>query len=92
MSGFGASSTNYRFDIEAIFPSMANFSTIFTISDSLFVVNGYIYFVGPDPSSLVSYSLYGIYASDVTTAGGLTFHCQDTPSENLTVIVTRMVI
>ena len=63
-----------------------------TISDSLFVVNGYIYFVGPDPSSLVSYSLYGVYADDVTTAGSLTFHCQDTPSENLTVIVTRMVI
>ena len=62
-----------------------------TISDSKFVSSGYAYTVAPASGSFANYAEAMIYADDVTTNGQMVFHCDSTPTADLTVNVVRMV-
>ena len=60
-----------------------------TVSNSKFVTSGYAYTVCPAGDSFAGYTEAVIYADDVTTAGKMTFHCNEAPMENLTVNILR---
>ena len=60
-----------------------------TVSNSKFVTSGYAYTVCPAGDSFASYAEAVIYADDVTTAGKMTFHCNEAPTANLTVNILR---
>ena len=60
-----------------------------TVSNSKFVTSGYAYTVCPAGDSFAGYAEAVIYADDVTTAGKMTFHCNETPTANLTVNILR---
>ncbi len=62
-----------------------------TISDSKFVSSGFAYTVSPASSSFADYADAMIYADDVTTNGQMMFHCDSTPTADLTVNIVRMV-
>ena len=62
-----------------------------TISDARFVSTGYAYTVAPASASFVNYADAIIYADDVTTDGQIVFHCNSTPTADLTVNIVRMV-
>ena len=62
-----------------------------TINDSKFVSSGYAYTVAPASSSFTDYAEAMIYADDVTTNGQMVFHCDSTPTADLTVNIVRMV-
>lgn len=62
-----------------------------TITDSRFATSGYAYTVSPASASRTAYNDSNVYADDVTVASSMTFHCESTPSGNLTVNVIRMV-
>ena len=62
-----------------------------TISDPRFVSTGYAYTVAPASSSFVDYADSMVYADDVTTNGQMVFHCDSTPTADLTVNIVRMV-
>lgn len=62
-----------------------------TIDNSNFVTAGYVYFVDPATPSRTAFSDSNIYADDVTVANKMTFHCESTPAENITVKVVRVV-
>ena len=61
-----------------------------TVSSANFIVSGYSYIVSPASASLEAYAEAQIYADDVTTAGQMTFHCGDVPSDALTVNILRV--
>lgn len=61
-----------------------------TISNASFVVSGYSYVVSSAPVSVKAYAEAQIYADDVTTAGQMTFHCGEVPSDALTVNILRV--
>ena len=61
-----------------------------TVSDSRFIASGYAYTVCPAGDSFAGYAEAVIYADDVTTAGKMTFHCNEAPTVNLTVNILRM--
>ena len=60
-----------------------------TVSNSNFAVSGYAYTVCPAGDSFAGYAEAVIYADDVTTAGKMTFHCNEAPTANLTVNILR---
>lgn len=60
-----------------------------TVSNGNFAVSGYAYTVAPAPGSFAAYASALIYADDVTAAGEMTFHCGETPTEDLTVNILR---
>lgn len=60
-----------------------------TVSNSKFVTSGYAYTVCPAGDSFAGYAEAVIYADDVTTAGKMTFHCNEAPTDNLTVNILR---
>ena len=60
-----------------------------TVSNSKFVTSGYAYTVCPAGDSFAGYAEAVIYADDVTTAGKMTFHCNEVPTANLTVNILR---
>ena len=59
------------------------------VSNSKFVTSGYAYTVCPAGDSFAGYAEAVIYADDVTTAGKMTFHCNEAPTVNLTVNILR---
>lgn len=63
-----------------------------TISNSNFINSGYAYIVSPASTSFEAYGTAQVFADDVTTAGRMTFHCVDTPDENLLVNIIRVVV
>ena len=60
-----------------------------TVSSANFAASGYAYTVAPAGGSFAAYASAVIYADDVTAAGELTFHCGETPTEDLTVNILR---
>ena len=60
-----------------------------TVSNSKFVTSGYAYTVCPAGDSFAGYAEAAIYADDVTTAGKMTFHCNEAPTADLTVNILR---
>ena len=62
-----------------------------TIGDARFVSTGYAYTVAPASVSFADYAEAMIYADDVTTNGQMVFHCDSTPTADLTVNIVRMV-
>ena len=60
-----------------------------TVNNSKFVTSGYAYTVCPAGDSFAGYAEAVIYADDVTTAGKMTFHCNEAPTANLTVNILR---
>ena len=62
-----------------------------TISDSRFVSSGYAYTVAPASGSFADYADAMVYADDVTADGQMVFHCDSTPTADLTVNIVRMV-
>lgn len=63
-----------------------------TVSSANFLMGDYTYIVGPSVASLSDYAEATVYANDeVTTAGQLVFNCLEAPSNDISVIVMRMV-
>ena len=62
-----------------------------TISNEKFVSAGYAYTVAPASVSFADYANAMVYADDVTTNGQMVFHCDSTPTADLTVNIVRMV-
>ena len=60
-----------------------------TISNAKFIASGYAYTVRPDGNSFLACNAAIIYADNVTEAGKITFHCVETPTENLTMNILR---
>lgn len=60
-----------------------------TASSSNLLASGYAYTVTPASGSFAAYAEAVIYADNVSTAGKMTFHCTETPTEDLTVNVLR---
>lgn len=60
-----------------------------TVSNSNFAMSGYAYTVAPASGSFAAYASALIYADDVTAAGEMTFHCGETPTDDLTVNILR---
>ena len=62
-----------------------------TISNEKFVSSGYAYTVAPASGSFADYADAMVYADDVTADGQMVFHCDSTPTADLTVNIVRMV-
>lgn len=62
-----------------------------TVSNEKFMPAGYAYTVAPASGSFTDYADAMVYADDVTADGQMVFHCDSTPTEDLTVNVVRMV-
>ena len=60
-----------------------------TVSNSKFIASGYAYTVCPAGDSFKDYAEAMIYADNVTTASRMSFHCDVTPTKNLTVNILR---
>lgn len=60
-----------------------------TVSNGNFAASGYAYTVAPASGSFAAYASAVIYADDVTAEGEMTFHCGETPTEDLTVNILR---
>lgn len=81
-----------KFEAFTVTLSSASWSAnVQTVSDAKFLTTGYAYIVAPASSSFADYGSAQIYADDVTTAGQMTFHCNTTPTSNLTVNIVRTV-
>lgn len=62
-----------------------------TVSNANFLASGYAYIVSPESASFAAYGDAQIYADNVTADGSMVFHCDSTPSNDLTVNVVRVV-
>ena len=62
-----------------------------TVSNEKFMPAGYAYTVSPASISFADYADAMVYADDVTTNGQMVFHCDSTPTADLTVNIVRMV-
>lgn len=72
-------------------PSSAWAGNSQTARDSaLLSATKYIYVVTPASASYGSYAACMVSAGDVTTDGEITFSCEDVPTVDLTVIITRI--
>lgn len=60
-----------------------------TISNAKFVASEYAYTVSPDGGSFLACNAAIIYVDNVTEAGKITFHCVETPTEDLTMNILR---
>lgn len=63
-----------------------------TISNNNFIDGDYAYIVSPASTSFEAYGTAQVFADDVTTSGRMTFHCVDTPDENLLVNIIRVAV
>ena len=61
-----------------------------TVQNAGLVVSGYGYIITPDPDSYGAYTSAVIHADSVTTAGQITFHCEETPTEALKVSIMKI--
>ena len=61
-----------------------------TVSNGNFAASGYAYTVCPASGSYGAYANAMIYADDVTAAGEMSFHCGETPTEDLIVNILRV--
>ena len=61
-----------------------------TITDAKFITSGYAYIVTPSPADIEKYSEAEIYAKDVSVASKMTFHCGETPTDDIVVNVVRI--
>ena len=62
-----------------------------TVSNAKFLSAVYAYTVAAASGSFADYADAMVYADDVTTDGQMVFHCEITPTEDLTVNIARMV-
>ena len=62
-----------------------------TVSNANFLSAGYAYTVAPASVSFANYADAMVYADDVTVDGQMVFHCDSTPTADLTVNIVRMV-
>ena len=62
-----------------------------TIVNENFLSAGYAYTVAPASGSFADYADAIVYADDVTADGQMVFHCDSTPTADLTVNIVRMV-
>lgn len=60
-----------------------------TISNAKFIASGYAYTVSPEGGSFLACNAAIIYVDNVTEAGKITFHCVETPTEDLTMNILR---
>ncbi len=61
-----------------------------TVNNAGLLAQGYSYIHSPDGASYEMYAACMVRADDVETDGEVTFHCSDTPGENLTVSIMRI--
>lgn len=61
-----------------------------TVNNAGLLAQGYSYIHSPDGASYEMYAACMVRADDVETDGAVTFHCSDTPTENLTVSIMRI--
>ena len=62
-----------------------------TVSNANLLSAGYAYTVAPASGSFANYADAMVYADDVTADGQMVFHCDSTPTADLTVNIVRMV-
>lgn len=60
-----------------------------TISNADFLLGNYCYIVSPVSTSLLEYAECQVYASEVSTAGYMTFNCTTVPDNDLSVKIVR---
>lgn len=61
-----------------------------TVNNAGLLAQGYSYIHSPDGASYEMYAACMVRADDVETDEEVTFHCSDTPGENLTVSIMRI--
>lgn len=62
-----------------------------TVQDEFFLADGkYWYIVCADADCFMAASETGVKADNITVDGQITFHCEVTPTENLTISILRM--
>ena len=61
-----------------------------TVTDDLFVPDGYVYITNPGDDSFGAWGEAAIRGLDVTADGQMTFTCQETPTANITVKIIRL--
>ena len=61
-----------------------------TVSDERFAVSGYAYITNPADADFAKWAAAMIRGQDVTTNGQMTFTCEETPTENITVKILRV--
>ena len=61
-----------------------------TVSDERFAVSGYAYITNPADADFAKWAAAMIRGQDVTTNGQMTFTCEETPAENITVKIIRL--
>ena len=89
-NGEGAGDTSgIAFDIKLLADGWADGAQ--TVSDARFLsAERYNYIVGPASESYLDYVECVVRAEDVTTDGGMTFHCDADPDGELTVHILRL--
>lgn len=61
------------------------------VYDNNFLANGYAYIVSPSPSNFKEYVECMVYADNVIVDGQMTFHCDTTPTVNVSANIVRVV-
>lgn len=61
-----------------------------TVQNAALVASGYGYIVTPAPDSYGVYAASMVYADAVTVDGEITFHCEDAPTDALTVSIMKI--
>lgn len=61
-----------------------------TVQNAALVASGYGYIVTPAPGSYGAYAASMVYADAVTVDGEITFHCEDAPTDALTVSIMKI--
>ena len=61
-----------------------------TVQNAALVASGYGYIVTPAPGSYGAYADSMVYADAVTVDGEITFHCEDAPTDALTVSIMKI--
>ena len=61
-----------------------------TVSDERFLASGYAYVTNPADDDFTKWGGAIVRGQDVTTNGQMTFTCEETPEENITVKIIRL--
>ena len=61
-----------------------------TVSDERFLASGYAYITNPADADFAKWAAAMIRGQDVTTNGQMTFTCEETPAENITVKIIKL--
>lgn len=61
-----------------------------TVSDKRFLASGYAYFTNPADDDFTKWGGAIVRGQDVTTNGQMTFTCEETPAENISVKILRV--